>query len=669
MIRLLFFILPVYCFGQVGFFGKSVEKKPTYQGFNGSTIVNYNTLYWTTDSISKIDLTSAFSIEVWQFLPYDVRSKEFVRISSQDTLSNYFYLGIDDNSYLEIGFVEGASSLIIDTQNEQGTSPKIISGKIDVKDWYHIVYTFDGSSSHTLYINGLEATFTNSTGSFQNIYGDYLLKHYNLYRSSVFRVFGSELNSTNVNTLWNDGQPLLSTAIPNIDVEYTHTGDSWDGNKWIIDDSSTSPVDGESTGFGQNDLVPINDFEPNQSFDISIPNNQFIVIDNYLGYSQFNFENSNSKIGPFSSSSIGPYIWYDTLNNITLIGVMDRVGLGANMEGCLYTYEHSTNLLRKRQKNGNNVSSANGVVDTHPGIAVITNGSSGVTFQERKHGSPIYYNPISSGLLGGISNFGSQEAYPCPQNLGSDIYAIVRESINASSANDVRYSKSTNGGSAWSGYTKIAELTSPDALYPSPFYHPSRLAFFCSRRSGGSGGSFSESFFLQSDDGTNWYNADSTFSTASTITDAQLVANFQIDTSVVAEWVDISIAKFGNDTIVAIGRQLDSIIYAADKTNFQKKVVPAGISGNIQNFIYVSPGVWDIVTLGGDKVRIYRTNDFFDSVTLRRWIGGEWDIDRVRITENTTQTNEIVIACVIDGKNGTGFRNNLKLGFYIYEKL
>ena len=666
MIRLLFFILPFCCFGQVGFFSSGVEKTPTYQGFNGSAIVNYGTLYWTSDSISKIDLNSAFSIEVWQFLPHDVASKEFIRVSSQDTLSNYFYLGIDGNSYFEIGFVKGGSSLTIDSENEQGASPKTTSGKIDVKDWYHIVYTFDGSTGHTLYVNGLEATFNNSSGSFQNIYGDYVFKHYNLYRASVFRVFGSELTSTNVNTLWNEGEPLLTTSIPNIDLEYTHQGNSWDGTKWIIYDSSDSPVDGESVGFGQYNLVPITDFEANQSFDISIPVGQFTVIDNYLGFSEFNFENSGSKIGPYASSFIGPYVWYDTLNEITLIGVLDRVGLGANMEGSLYVYNHSSNILKRRQKNGNNVSSANGVIDTHPGMAVITNGDSGVTLQERKHGSPIYYNPISSGTLGNISSFGSQEAYPCIQNLGSDIYAIVRESIGGSNANDIRYTKSTNGGSTWSGYTKIAELTSPDALYPSSFYHPTKIAFFCSRRSGGTGGSFTEAFFIQSDDGTNWYNADSTFSTSSTITDSELSTYYQVDTTNAGENASIVIAALGNDTIVVNAG--DSVLIAGDKENFIGKPYPSGLS-NPQAFIYVSPGVWDIVAIQNNNLNIYRTSDSFDSVSIRQTINGEWDIDRVKVTQNNSQTNEVLIACVIDAKNVTELPgNNLYLGFYIYDK-
>lgn len=694
---LILILFPITTFSQV-LFTPSQQKalsSYTYHCLDGQT--ENNGKYWEANSISKIDLNAAFSVEVWQFLPERQADRmNILDIYSRDTIENYFRIRLDGNLYPEAAWVNSATTHQIDAGNEAGIAPKAYSGTLEVKDWYHIVFTWDGSASsgYSMYINGLEvAVFDydgNGSATRPDVYGDYLFRCWNHFRSGPVRFFQKELSAAEATTLWNGGEPLLSTSISALKLEYDHSGDTWSINKWVIPDDATSPNNAESVGFTEADRVPVQDYEPNQTRSYIIPPGRFFVVDEYLGHNYFNQENSLSReVGPIGSYNQGPVVWYDTSANQTIISVNDRVGLGGNLQGMVMVYDHESNTLFPRAKNGNSVGgSNNGIVDSHQGQSVISIGGNVITGQERQHISPIYYNygTISSGVVqfNGLGGIGSALAYPCFQVAGSTVYLYGRDSAG-DGPNDIQLHTSTNNGASWSSATSVCAIEVGDALYNYHCYHPSRFAFLCRRRDLNDSGEYTQSFFIQSDDGINFYNADSSYSSVATISEAAFSANFsvhQVDSIGIGQASRGLFNSYGNGMFVffqpnytAGTNTIESktLYYAADKDTFSTKTVATTFEGYP---IHISGDEWvvigkDLADFPGDgPLKIHRTTDFFDSLSYDSTLSGQWEVGRFRVTANALQAEEIVIVCQVTKLNGTNIEGvNDYLGIYIMPKL
>lgn len=84
--------------------------------------------------------------------------------------------------------------------------------------WYHIVFTSNGTNSHTLYINGNSEGTKTTTATPYNSTSDIHIGNNlqgGMYADALFdefSVFPTELSSTQVTTLYNSGTPLPYTA-------------------------------------------------------------------------------------------------------------------------------------------------------------------------------------------------------------------------------------------------------------------------------------------------------------------------------------------------------------------------------------------------------------------------------------------------------------------------
>lgn len=684
------FTLPICAFSQM-FFQPSTEKQISDYTYHCLDGVSEDTgKYWEADSISKINLTSAFSVEAWQFVPTrQTDSLSILQIYSQDTLENYFKLNLDNNAYIEIAFVVGDSAYQVDTENEVGGAPLAYSGVIEVKDWYHLVFTWDGASDYNMYVNGLAAAAFDSDeeGAINrpDIYGDYLFRCWNHHRTGPIRFFQKELTSGEVATLWNSGQPLLSTSIDSLKIEYDHESDVWTGDStWVVIDDADSPVNGQSVGFSESSWVPVKDYEPNQTRSYIIPPGRFFVIDEYLGHNYYNQENSLSReVGPIGSYNQGPVVWYDTAANQTIISVNDRVGLGGNLQGMVMVYDHDTDRLYRRAKNGNSAGgSTNGVVNSHQGQSVISTDGRVIVAQERNHDSPIYYNSgdFQEGVVNfsGLGNYSSGSAYPGMQVVDSALYVYFRHTSGS-----IRINSSADNGQTWDGISTIATLESGDWFYPYSCYHPSRLSILCRRRDQNNSGEYTQAFFIQSDDGANFYNADSSYSQSSNITDAQLdnYLVYETDSIGIGQAARGAFNGYGNDMFVFFQPnyttgtntiESKTLYYAADKDTFSTKTVATTFEGYP---VHISGSEWvligkELADFPGDgPLKVYRTTDFFDSLSYDSTLSGQWEVGRFRVTANAIQAEEIVIVAqvtTLDDSNLPGV--NDYFGIYVMPK-
>lgn len=128
-----------------------------------------------------------------------------------------------------------------------------------------------------------------------------------------------------------------------------------------------------------------------------------------------------------------------------------------------------------------------------------------------------------------VLDFGLRPAYFTMTLIGTDIHATFRDQFERE-----YITKSTDSGLTWSTPVKILELGTDRWAYPRNIFSETEILLVINVRLG-SGGAYSNTYFLRSSDGVTFTNVDGTFSkdiSVSHFTEAELIANCEIGTDI-----------------------------------------------------------------------------------------------------------------------------------------
>lgn len=643
----------------------------------------YNTAYGTnvitSAGISNVSLSdgNAFSIELWQYLDSRQTSKSLLRLESSDTATNYMVLRLNSSAYLEVEFTNAGGSYYRDTEDEYqlGVPPQSTSGVVENRDWYHIIFTRSAGGSEMLYIDGESVTFDNVTGTFKNIYGDLDLTINNLHQTGPFRLFQKALNVSEAVTLYNNGRPLLSTTISDLQLEYTHQNDTWTGSAWTIPDGVASQ-DATTTGFLQGDMLPINSFDPDQRKDQRIPAGVPVLFNWFSGASYVNVNSWNRLFtGYHTQGQINPKVWYNSSQDKTYIAFTDHSGHGGNREGYVAIYDHATDVLSTGPKIGKQSTSN---IDDHPAVAMIYHGGRIETAQEDIHRSPLYfrYSSDNTSFSEQIESTHTTAAYPSFGLAGGTAYCMARINIGSLNTGSYLWTKS---GSTWSPTRAVVDLLS-DWAYSDimgQYEGSEKIAHLSLKRI--SGGNFYATALMLSSDGNLWHNIDSTYSqtvgssNAIDDTDWENYKVYETDGTTSGQAGFARGAYYLDGKYLLLFSEYDTltttenkkVLYYSDgTTDWQTKNI-AFLTNKTAYIVHVTGNTYDLFILENDVLSRYRTTDFFDTFTHQEEIySGQLDLSLTAVTANQQDADEVVI--VGAGFSANGLDNHLFI--YVYDK-
>jgi hypothetical protein len=208
----------------------------------------------------------------------------------------------------------------------------------------------------------------------------------------------------------------------------------------------------------------------------------------------------------------------------------------------IYLYNHKRNKLTQAYQNGTN---PNGDYHSAANCYFLPDGRI-ITTNETQHNDQISIKrslkPYDITNFEEIALITDDIAYPYMHIIGDVLYIIGRTFPLIENG----ILKSSDYGETWSPITTILNTGNfPDYwAYNRPVFSKNKIMFFMNRRNQVGAGNFDRIYFLQSDDGINFYNIDNTFSKnvsvseiSSTelenyfVTDASPNANFITDTA------------------------------------------------------------------------------------------------------------------------------------------
>lgn len=643
----------------------------------------YNTAYGTnvitSAGISNVSLSdgNAFSLELWQYLDSRQTGKSLFRLESSDTASNYMVLRLNADAYIEVEFTNAAGSYFRDTENEVQSAPKRLSGVVENRDWYHIIFTRSAGGSEVLYIDGESVTFSNTSGTFKNIYGDLDLTINNLHQTGPFRIFQKALNSSEAITLYNSGRPRLSTSISNLQLEYTHQEDTWTGSAWTIPDGVASQ-DATTTGFLEGDMLPINNFDPDQRKSQRIPVGVPYLINWHSGANYHNVNVANRSSSSYlTQGQIGPGVWYDSTTNRTYFAFNDHSGHGGNKEACVTYYDHSNDRLESARKLGH---ISVGIVDDHPGLSLMVHNNRIETAQEDIHASYLYFRYSDDGLdfTEEVNTTSSTNAYPSFSMVNGVLYCLARADGNNKSTSNRLYTKT--GAGNWSFTREVVDLAT-DWAYSSTFgwgTNASKIIHITLKRPNDSGNFYASGLMLSSD-GLLWHNVDSTYSQnvggGNPIDDAGW-DNFQVYET---DGITSGQAGFPIETGFCDGKYLlfyreydtlsttqnKHVLYWSDGTTDWNTKDIIFLTNKTYRIVHIDGDTYDLFIWEDDVLSRWRTDDFFSTFTHEDEIySGQLDLTIRALTGNQSEVDEVLI--LGEGVSSNGLDNHLFI--YLYDK-
>ncbi len=211
-----------------------------------------------TFSFGNGTIDSPFSISAWVNM---TDATSFVTIAKDATSNREYVIRTltDDKLYF----------YLLDNVNG-GYIGRIGSGTVTSYQgtWIHTVYTYNGNSSSSgvkIYLNGSQVDNTNyqggsytamsNTTTSLNIGRQELLSTHANGKISNASIFNTELSSTQVETLYNNGAPSNISSLSPVSWWKLNAAATYDGSNWTIPDDSSNSNDGTSSGMTQANLV------------------------------------------------------------------------------------------------------------------------------------------------------------------------------------------------------------------------------------------------------------------------------------------------------------------------------------------------------------------------------------------------------------------------------
>lgn len=504
--------------------------KPFFKSYRLDGVDDYLSIPQTTLNFAHTDPQS---YEVW-FKMHSLAGVQKTLLSMFGSKGTQIY--IDNNQYLTLTIRESSTiRILVRAQFSKilnGVSvndPKVITGI-----WYQVIITkLDADANNvnfwvdkeilgkTIQTNNLTVTPPNSA----NVY----LGNSNAVNSpanceiALVRVFSKELSAEEITTLYNNGQPLLSTSISNKVFEIIPAA--------ILRDSANA-VTGTING------ATLLDCDVN----MLIRNGKQYFTGNNLYYNTF----ARAGEGDRETISDAPFTdprhcaLYNWETGRHYIGWHQRPFLGGNRQSMLMFVDPVNGFATPSYPMGITTS---GGIDNHGAPSLIDPNGEILVIREDQHQSPLYLTRTIGKSFTNIEQLDSipgSYAYPAPAKLGSDIIIWSRVAYPFQRDQIVR---SSDNGNTWTAPTDVFDLNDGVSIQRAYFrriYHPTKLIFLILRRQENEG-LFKQILYIESDDGITYRNITGSYSknvsTSGFISQPDMQANFNVLTGSTDVWL------------------------------------------------------------------------------------------------------------------------------------
>lgn len=350
--------------------------------------------------------------------------------------------------------------------------------------WYHLVITYDGTGATgvKMYVDGYLIATTTVTNTLASNPENLSTIHFGtstMCDISTSRVFSKALSAAEVTTLYNEGQPLETTAISNkvFDLDF----------------------DGTAVPATMNLLV--------RNGNQSLSGNKI----NYNTYGRSGDTGVDIYDSPFTDARTALY--YDASTNRTYLSWQQRPYLGGNRQGMITYIDHTGRYVTPSYPIGY---LSPGGHDSHgQPSCIVTPDNEVLVVSEDQHLTPIYCKKTTGKDITNttqVSTITGNNSYPGFCKLGTDLYVITRGGTGVDLMRDY-ISKSTNSGATWTRKV-LLELnngTGTDRAYFDVIYHPTKLILGLRLREDALE-IYTTIYYIESTDGHTFTNIDGTWS-------------------------------------------------------------------------------------------------------------------------------------------------------------
>jgi hypothetical protein len=632
-----------------------------------------------TDTALTMGSDSTWSVELW--VEIDSFINTYRHIWGKYSAPSFIQLGTD---------VEGILLIIraTSTSDEIRIKFPIQSGVVRMGDHgrkLHIVSTYDGLSDAAginLYLNGkvlsgvnravTENTLTGEIGSgsgFIDIIGRGADKTFDGGFVGS-RIWNSELSAAQVTNLYNNGTPVANSGINGLIFETWANNAYWDGSQWVFADEAGNATFTETKDFEVTDMNYINNFR-NSSGD------EWEEIVN--GYNSFPCTGCTTKqAGTANPFTLMPFpLWQQAMQATMLDGkvyIAGRLGATPALNNNIAVWEIDTTSSRIRgyftTDNPDRLVTYN---DYHlsPSIHRTPNDSI-IIIQERTHSNESdfwrYHTDNRIEKFEKLDFLDENSSYPKMQNIDSIMFMLIREKYTPE-LGDYNYQKiyqSTDDGRSWTGQRilQVEDDRAYGALIPDR--ENKRIRLLINQRDDDEGGEIllEDIFYLESVDGINFFNYDSSYThdiSSSIIDSVTLRQNYRLVDVYAGNSAIIASATYvGDTTYVVYGHEEGS-----DTTFTVLKLSKGGIDTldliipnhdiqyNNRGFVY-----WQIVPHSTDgKFTLFISNTNLGSIITKRY-------ETTNYFRTITEVENV--GPVLGEKRVTGKPSNLQLGQTAY---
>ena len=528
--------------------------------------------------------------------------------------------------------------------------------------WYQLIITYDGTDANgvnfyadslllgkTLQTNNLTLNPNNTANVFlgsQNAGGNF-----SNCEIACARVFSKVLSQQEITTLYNNGQPLISTSISNKVFE-------------VIPGATLKDSVNNVTGTVSGAIL--------KSCDVNglVRNgNQHFSGDN-LYYNTYARAGEGDRDTVSDSPFTDPrhctsYHWGAAKHRIAW---QQRPYLGGNRQSMLMSVDAVQGFATPSYPMGTTMVSGK---DNHgaPSEIEAPNGET-LEIRENQHGSPLYLTRTINKSISNVeqlNQIAGIHAYPAPARLGNDLIVWSR-GANIWQDTIVR---SSDNGNTWSSPMVVVDVSDQvvtQRAYFRRIYHPTKLVLLILKRQEDTG-LFEQIFYIESDDGITFRNKTGSFSknvvTNGAIVNSELQANFNVISGSTDIW--LKTAMIVDNTLVGFCNKEDVNSYYQyfywNVSSWTVKNLPlplyeqtqaAGNSGRIDSWAMYAYTlnhqiIWRIEPRGGyDVIVKYETFNNWDSWDAGTIISANKKHEQMQQTYNMDAPNLLILANVVE---------------------
>jgi hypothetical protein len=331
------------------------------------------------------------------------------------------------------------------------------------------------------------------------------------------------------------------------------------------------------------------------------------------------FDTFSSFGSPIDGSFYRGQAYYNPIDGKTYIATQSRPGPGYSRDAYVGVFDHEKRVLTIT----NNCKAETDLTrDNHQAPVIITTlDSSILVFNEDQHNSPMYVYKFSNDQKGEVestTSIGSNTAYAQAFYLGSDLFMICR---NGNDYEKRLIYKSTDDGDTWDAGTIFSQVQSSQWNYgTTAVFEDSILYHIGQIRTGGGISPFRYTYTLQTNDGVNFCNMDSTYCKDVSVSawDYSEIIEYALLDSAIAS--DQSVGFF--DALVDTANRLHIIMSSPELGLLQRGMYDNGVL-SIDTLSFLDSISTDRARGSNTTVMVYKGGYSFDLFQARDTLGSE----------------------------------------------